>query len=356
MAKKYQESLDLFEKIYFKEDELLDKGGYSLFYGNNKKEYSKLGRDNSALGDGVSKIIGKSAFTPRILKKTVIKDKKEVESDRYYLTLDNQGRFDHHFDQFYTKNSKNIQEIDITDMSKEDIMSKVEQILNMSNEEIMTMFNIQETYSTKVKIELLLDDVVQQYFEQQGQEIKKKAYGPEWGIRTITDKGRVLQDSCGFDYKGKSTILINTEGKSEYDNNVDEISYKVLTPEENDISKIRITIEKANVNSELGQLILQTLQERFTEREIEEKQEVAENEKPIKEQQKEYETKQTTKEKTGAEKIIEFVEQNNLTPHDISLALTMMLAKATDKTNAEQHIINQIDKNKETSQNVGAEH
>lgn len=345
MAKKYKESLDLFKKIYFKEDGELDREGYSLFYSNNKKEYCKLGKDNSILGDGKSKIIGKSAFTPRIVKK----DETEAESAKYYLTLDNQGKFDHHFDQFYMSNIKNIHEIDIIDMTEEDIMSKVEQILNMSNEEIMNMFNIQETYSTKVKIELLIDDVVKQYFEQQAQEIIEEAYGPEWGIRT-TYKGCVLQDSCGYNNNSKSIIHINPEGKYPY--NGDKISYKVLTPRENDISKIRIDIKEANVSSELGQLILQTLQERFTERETEEQQEEAQTEKTIEEQP----TKQTNEEKTGAEKIIEFVEQNNLTPHDISLALTMMLAKVTDKTNAEQHIVNQLDKNKENSQNVGTEH
>lgn len=59
---------------------------------------------------------------------------------------------------------------------------------------------------------------------------------------------------------------------------------------------------------------------------------------------------------TGAERIIEFMEQNNLEPHDLSLALSMVLARTTDRANAEQHIISEVDKNKENPENVHSEH
>ena len=44
-------------------------------------------------------------------------------------------------------------------------------------------------------------------------------------------------------------------------------------------------------------------------------------------------------EKIGAEKIIDFMKQNNLEPHDLALALSMVLARTTNRTEAEQHIV-----------------
>ncbi len=58
---------------------------------------------------------------------------------------------------------------------------------------------------------------------------------------------------------------------------------------------------------------------------------------------------QTTDDRTGAEKIIEFMKQNGLGPHDLTLALTMTLAKTSDRTNAEQHIVSRTNSDRENS-------
>jgi len=46
-----------------------------------------------------------------------------------------------------------------------------------------------------------------------------------------------------------------------------------------------------------------------------------------------------------AQKIIDFMRENNLKCHDLSLALTMLASKITDKATAEQHLIGVSDKN-----------
>lgn len=42
------------------------------------------------------------------------------------------------------------------------------------------------------------------------------------------------------------------------------------------------------------------------------------------------------------------MEQENLEPHDLALALSMVLAKTTDRTDAKQHILNTTDKDRES--------
>lgn len=65
---------------------------------------------------------------------------------------------------------------------------------------------------------------------------------------------------------------------------------------------------------------------------------------------------QPTIEKTGAEAIIDFMKQHNLGFHDLTLALSMTVAKTTDITNAEQQIINDLGIKRENPENSISEH
>ena len=74
---KYQNSLDLFEKIYFK-DGVLNKKGYNEYkegYNEYKEEYvDKKEYVSTCIANGKcwkSMIVGKSVFTPRIAKKRI---------------------------------------------------------------------------------------------------------------------------------------------------------------------------------------------------------------------------------------------------------------------------------------------
>lgn len=80
--------------------------------------------------------------------------------------------------------------------------------------------------------------------------------------------------------------------------------------------------------------------------------ELSKNEKAVEEHTENFLSSQ----QTGAEKILEFVNNNNLDSHDLSLALSMTLAKTTDKTNAEQHIVNEYDRSEEKTEDVRSEY
>ena len=77
-------------------------------------------------------------------------------------------------------------------------------------------------------------------------------------------------------------------------------------------------------------------------------QELAKSEKNI----EEYTEDLSSTQPTGAERIIEFMKQNNLEPHDLALALSMTLARTTDKNNAEKHIAKEVDRGKEDLENT----
>ena len=281
MEEQIKKSLALFEEIYFTPDGNFDIDGFAhKHYISSHKKYN-LAKDDSFLGDNNSQIIGKSVFTPRIIerpiKKTGEDGKETVVGHKYFLTLDNQGILGHHFASFYEKNLRNIREIDVTNMPKQGIMEKVEQILNMSNEEIIELFNIKKTYSTKLKLALIIDDISLKYFESKGAKVTERSGDAEQYIETKTDSGMIRQASEYYASNSESEIDI-AESTDRFGLWTDEIYYKVLTPEEDEISKIRIEInygderfKSTDVNSELGKLILDTLKERFTEREEQKK-------------------------------------------------------------------------------------
>ena len=258
---KYQDSLYLFEEIYYTGSGELKKEdwkGRSL----NSNTYNDIGVSNEYSNSGRSQIVGRSAFTPRIVRKPVsgVWQKFGDEEYKYFLTLDSQGKFDDHFALFYENNSENINEIDITDMSKEDVLNEVKQMLSMSNEEIMKKFNIKKTYSPQVKLELLLDDIIQEYLLERGIEVSSYRYGPEWGMFVDTDSGEIRQKHRGI--SEYSDIKICEE---------DRIFYKLVSGI-HEYDDIRVEIEEeitGELQSELGKKLLETLRERFTEKQAE---------------------------------------------------------------------------------------
>lgn len=274
MKKRFEKSLKLFEDIYFPFGELET---YNYFVGDDNIQYWLKAKDKT-INYGESEIFGRSVFCPRIVCRKAKpadlvfnKEKKRFVGDRFFLTLDPQGCYDSDFSYFWDVNRQNIKEreIDVTDMSKEEIMQEVEKILNMSNQQIMDRFDIKDVGSANIKIELLLDDLIYDYFASKQQEFISGEYGTRWGMRTIFNNGSVQQQRHVLKKTDYSEILINPEGENPFTNE-DYIKYKVLNPEENETEKIKIIIEEVNVNSELGKKILQMLQYRFVEKHIEE--------------------------------------------------------------------------------------
>ena len=87
--------MDLFREIYFNKDGNLDTEGYSQtdgeiyegYFGSDKDSYFELGMDENDR----SKIVGRSAFIPKIIR--VSKEDARSEDYRYFLTLDDYGKF-----------------------------------------------------------------------------------------------------------------------------------------------------------------------------------------------------------------------------------------------------------------------
>lgn len=269
---KYQDSLDLFEQIYYTEDGKLKKDDWrENSYDEDSSTYGKFARDKSYEADGRSKLVGRSAFSPRIRRIPAFQTKENAqgrkintmnfEGYKYVLTLDEQGQFDHHIYGFLSENrvKGNVTEFDITDKSKEEVLGLVREMLSMSNEEIMKRFGIDKIYSDQVKLELLLDDVIQDYLNRTNTQVLSKTYGPEYGIRMETSNGEVNlehQSSPSIDIYGK-------DGKN------DIIYYELLEGDHlktDDPLRVKIDEKMTHAETELGNLLLQTLRERFSEK------------------------------------------------------------------------------------------
>lgn len=261
---KYQDSLDLFRSCYFKNGALIPED-YTFRGTSDSDRYRSEGLDWKH--DRMSKITGRSMFTPRVLRKNV------DGNDRYFLTLDIQGRFDHHFDYFYQSNKDNIKEIDITEMKEEEVMQHVRGILNMSNEEVMKAFNIKRTYRPKVKLALIIDDVITDYLVEQGldDQITWRDGNPEAGINTNAAGLKIANKFRGYDEYEECSIKILYSSEEAEKRMVDRYYYKLNNPKEEDIEKMRVDIDlsEGEPETELGRRILSMLQERFTDRVVE---------------------------------------------------------------------------------------
>lgn len=260
---KYEDSLKLFEKIYYDENGNLREGGFEQVRAGSVDidTYEQLVRNRA--DNGRSNIVGRSAFSPRILKKVIHSEYNDRPAYKYLLTLDNQGQFDYHFNLFYDANKDNIKEIDITSMSKEQVLTEVRNILEMSNEEIIQKFNIQKTYNSQVRVELALDDVVQDYLLKNGINVTKRAYGPEWGMRTTSD---ILAVNQNHSYNTSEIEICEKKPEGGDIHCGDIIEYTVSE----ESGKIHVEVNEGieGLNTELGKRMLKTLIERFTEREV----------------------------------------------------------------------------------------
>lgn len=147
MEKKIKDALEVFRKTYFKSGNF--DSNYTTFDGN-VVEY------NTALdGNGRSRIIGNSIFSPRIKKVThfsipLLRSNKDVE-DKFILTIHNKlpigiaGRL-------RFKDMKEIT-IDVTNMSADEIMNLANEFLHMNNAEVMEKYGIKRNWFSKETLE-----------------------------------------------------------------------------------------------------------------------------------------------------------------------------------------------------------
>lgn len=173
----------------------------------------------------------------------------------------------------------------------------------------------------------------------------------QFGVNGSQFSGRYapkLTDSFVYSQYQKIESHLASEKNGRSDINLPPDNIAIII--QNEIKKA----EEMNYNDEYSKnLNAQYIEELKSALDFFEKvQELARNEKAIEEPTGNLSSSQPT----GAEKIIEFMKQNNLEAHDLALALSMTLARTTDRTHAEQHIVNEVDKSKEKPENVQSEH
>ena len=169
---------------------------------------------------------------------------------------------------FYKKNT--VAEIDVTNWTEFEIMDEVEQMLEMSNEEIMKKFNIEDTGSAFLTIALLTDDIVQEYFDSQKMDEDQNQHSFYHGDQ-ITRKAGNIKIECtpwtGNELFTRINIVIERYSNMEsitIDNTEREyIQLRIVTPPESgNINTTRIYVEEIVGQSELIKQILEKLEEK----------------------------------------------------------------------------------------------
>lgn len=290
------------------------------------------------------------------------------KDNRLYLRL-NSGRFQiqkfpSSFSDFFP-NKINIS--DIIGRSEEEQFAEIEEFYNMNNREVFEKYGVnarckndKSGQTNLIANCVVLDSLLQGI----GSDIKEVfCWSPAGGyvINIKLEDGTEINANSinvGNHYgTNERGITIKKDGK-EARVDFDTISIgknpEILT----NINDLEVENVVYTGDSKLIAQLQQAMQEQFrSQQEItEDKVQLVGEPNKIQEEQVEPKSKQPVEEKIGAEKIIEFMKQNNLEPNDLALALSMLLARTTDKKNAEQHILNAFDKDVQTPENVISEH
>ena len=259
-------------------------------------------------------------------------DVKRSKDSKYFLRAMS-GRFQmQKFDRSIFTTRVNIS--DIRERSEDEQFKELEEFYNMTNRDVFEKYGVlayDENTRNLVASCVVLDSLLKDKYS----EIKDVfCYTPDgYGIKIKLEDGVEIQVNTrnpNSNTYGKKGITIKKDGKEarvEFD--------AISIGEKHDVLENIDDLEVENVeytgDAQLIAQLQQALKEQFkSERE-------KDGDKT--QQASELDSLQEEHEKTGAEKIIEFMRQNKLEPHDLSLALSMVLARTTDITNAEQHIV-----------------
>lgn len=275
MLKDYKKSLEIFEEIYFDKDGNLDKTNWGAGPDKlDKEEYLEKGYHSFLR---ISNIRGRSAFTPKI----IFRPSNEGCYDgngRFFLTLDKKGLFTSQKTDYVYK-ANDIREIDITDWSREEILEEVKNILNFSNEEIMKHFNVEDLGCPFLTTALLIDDVIQSYFEDNDYKYRQGIYWEESLTRNAEkncDNGmkRKIQLNCDPEdrYESWQIIAVKEYIDDSNKNYITEkkIIFEIITPETmSDIGNIQVRIKETEGKSELLDRVIDMLETKFANRQNE---------------------------------------------------------------------------------------
>lgn len=280
----------------------------SLKTGKDNDRYFQMAIDRSFVSEGGSLIIGRSFFSPRIvkgqIKKRRIYRQKVIKEYRYYLTIDCSNNMECDRKKFFSENDGRIAEIDITDFTKQQIMSKVEEFLHMSNEDVSREYHIRRNGSPEFEIKLKIHDMALRLFESEKANILQMGYNHKGRVKLETDKGSITQETFLFDSDEIHVITINLENEESLGKQ-DKIFYRIINSKECGIMKTKFEIldeykgiYKTYVDSELGKLLFENLEILFKEQEEKQVESI-----------------------TPPEAIVNYIKQNRYTETDLILAL-----------------------------------
>lgn len=189
MEEQIKQSLQLFSEFFLNSDGTINPkaciNANTRMWDYRRRNFPIFDMEN----DGASRIIGRSFFSPTIQVRNERNGTGKGYEERYYLTLDDQGpAFDHHF-----KVSPKKGEIDVTHMSKGDILKEVEKLLNLSNAGIIKKFDLLNDGINFKKLmhQFLLHDDINEFMLKRGYTTIRYYDGnPEFGLKTIYGNGK----------------------------------------------------------------------------------------------------------------------------------------------------------------------
>ena len=256
---KDQDALTVFEKAYFQEGiEYAKDWNYNNI--SNGESFRK-----TIDSYGKNKVTGKNAFSPYV-----------------NAVLDNDGKAKYELSLFKGKflslgngdasAPKCKGAIEITDLSKEEIMELVKKMLEMTNEEVLEQYK-PDILDDRIIMALLIDDEIQRYFESAGIIATDIEYGTASDIvHYKTNDGRNIriinhsniQDEDDVAKYNRFSIILGDDDEIQID--LDNASKFAETGQLSSIVVEKIQ-EDSSIDDELHKRIVSLLQNRFMNKE-----------------------------------------------------------------------------------------
>lgn len=323
-----------------------NKNGYEeeewgLRHAFDNKQYNECYDDSLGSNDRWGIVAGKNLFG---LEASIL---PEDEKGKIMVLQACSGRFQRQkFPiRFFTKT---IDISDILNRNGNEQYTEIEEFYNMNNRQVFEKYGVNAGFESQRNLianSVILDSLLQGKYSEISNIFcwTPRGYRVEIELADGTEMIANSEADIG-DRDTKKGITIKKDGKEasvDFDAVSTGRSCDIITNiNELEVENVRYTGEK-----ELIEQLQQAMQEQFKSQQSREDSESQLDE-----------SSERQDEQIGAQKIIEFMKQNNLDSHDLSLALSMLLARTTAKTNAEQHIISVIEKDKENSKNSKSEH
>lgn len=236
--------------------------------------------------------------------------------------------------------SREIDISDILEKSEDEQYSYITDFYNMNNRQLFEKYGVSLRMAEEKKFAaacLVLDSLLEGKYESIKDIFCHNHRGQSIEIE--------LQDGTQIIARDNGEGITIKQGSREASVNFEGVYNKTDRKDRrhDNINNLEVENVVYTGNQELMLQLKQAMQEQFK------------SQQNINENRDENSFEQQVEEKIGAQKIIDFMKQNNLDSHDLSLALAMVLGKTTDRTTAEQQIISTVSKEKGENENNRSE-